>query len=959
LKQTYQEYEESTFYYLVETCYPHPIATIFRAMRTCDDLLGKFNACCFLFETVIRYCTLILLSGYLSSEEQRNPKADVFIWQFFEERNTPRSWMEIFKDMLLVYLYSGKYPVVPKLLTLYYDKKGNVNNIGRKLEKALFIRDQFGAMGCDSIKLASKHYLELEEILMILLTRLEFLCDYPLVRPQRIEQYEGKVFFEAVKFMGCEINPRGQESVSQHVMEDSFHLLLPEHNQLIELYPLLIYENCFCNDAHVFLFDYISGEQINYIFYSVEHAIGLKHTRQIDDLFSKGGRLKKKLLAKIDPLPKPSSDRKILKNYRLLNLIGTGGMGQIFKALQYDRGVMRAVKMLPSFLSTDKKWIKALEKEATKAAKVKHDNVVKMTAIGIFPGETFIVNEFIEHETLRTYLNKKKKFSQEEVLRIASQICKGLIEIHNEGIVHRNLKPENILIHKNEDIKISDFGIMKAFDAETDFLSGFPVKTAFYFAPEHFGTEKEINFYSDIYSLGVILFEMLTGEMPYDFPSKTIAGIGGTILFAPVRSLRELCPEISEDMENLILNCLERDCSRRYQDGEEFLDQLELLMFHRGLLKGKELKEYENRRKTEDKLREFLISIYLEDMTDGERREIISNIIKSFKMSTRKILEIETDISNRVASGEITKETRITVTIKDEKKVIEIPPSIISPVDGTEMILIPEGEFAMGTVEGDTMAREFEKPVHNVFVEAFYMDKYPVTNRQYLLFMEESGYKPQAVQGSASWWDKYFEDGKENHPVVGISWKDADEYCRWAGKRLPTEAEWEKTARGPSGFLFPWGNEWDKDKCNNIHTSREKIEAKLKGERGKDFWYTSTAHSALSLNMTRSMGTLPVWIFPEGASPYGVMDMAGNIWEWCLDWYLDIYYSEVIEQNPQGPEDGEFKVLRGGSWFNSGQAYYFRNTFRSWQTPDSANYYWGFRGSLPVESYKAMMSSKK
>jgi len=953
LKQAYSDYEQTTFYYLAETCFPHPLASIYRAMRTCDDILLKFNICCFFFETLIRYCTLILLTGYLSSEEQRNPKADIFIWQFFEERNTPKSWMELFKEMLLIYIYSGKTPIIPKFLSLYYDKGGNVNNIGRKMEKALFIRDQFGPLGCDSLKLAQKYHAELEEILMILLVKLEFLCDYPLIRPLRIEVFEGKYFFEVAKYMGCDLQLTGEEAVSQHPIQDIFHLLIPETNQLMELYPLLIYEKCFCNDDHIFLFDYISGDQINYLFFSVEHAIGIVHTKQIDDLFSKGGRLKKKLLTNIEPVKKPLSDKKLLKNYRILDLVGEGGMGQVFKALQFDRGVMRAVKILPEFLSNNKKWVKTLEKEATKAARVKHNNVVRMTAIGIFPGETFIVNEYVEPITLRDYLNKKKSFKEEDVLRITRQICLGLSQIHREGIVHRNIKPENVLIHKNEEVKISDFGVMRAFDAETNFISGFPVKTAYYFSPEHFGTEHSISYYSDIYSLGIVLFEMLTGELPYSFNSLTIAGLGGTILFRDIKSLRELNPKISEDMENLIMNCLEKDPTKRYQDAEELLEYIELLMFHGGLLRGSDLKEYEKRKRAEEQLIELLESIYLEEISEEERGEIVADLLKPFRLSKRKIKEINEDVKRRALAGELVRRERITV--EDEREIV-LPPTIVSPVDGAEMILIPEGEFIMGAIEEkDQSAREFEKPSHKVPLDVYYIDKYPVTNQKYMLFMEKTGYKPLTIQGTAAWWDKCFDQGKENHPVVGITWKDADEYCRWAGKSLPTEAEWEKAARGTEGLMYPWGNEWDKDKCNNMHITREKIEPFLKErhEKGKDYWYDTAMENRIRT------GTLPVWAFPEGASPYGVMDMAGNVWEWCNDWYLDIYYSEVLEANPQGAEGGEFKVLRGGSWFNSGKPYYFRTSFRSWHMPDYGNYYWGFRCALSKDGYIVMRRGKK
>ena len=764
MKQQYRDYEKITFYYFIETCYPRPIAQIYRAMRTSEEPLARFNSCCFLFDAIIKYCTLILIIGYLSSEADRNPQTDVYLWQFLEEKNTPRSWFEMFKDLLMSYVYSGKEPVIPRLTSIYYGKKGNVNKVGRKLDRALFIRDQFGPMGCESLKQAKKYFFEMEETSTLLLDRLQFLCDYPIIRPVRIEDYEDKVYFEPIRYMGCEVFSEGQEAISQHPLDDSLYLLTPESNNLIDLYPLLILSKCFCNDEHIFFFDSLFGEQINYMFYSAEHSIGVRDVKQIDELFSLGGRLRKRLLSRIKSPKKPFAGKTFLKNYRLLSQIGMGGMGRVFRALQVDRGVIRVVKLLPEYLSTNRKWIKSLEKEVTKAARIKHDNLVKMTAIGIFPGETFIVNEYIENVTLRNYMKEKKIFAEEEVLRITRQICLGLTNLHKNKVVHHNLKPDNILIHKNEKVKIADFGIMKAFDTQSDFIPGFPVKTAYYFSPEHFGLEEDVSYYSDIYSIGVMLFEMLSGELPYDFKADTLAALAGTILFGKIKSLSKLNPNVTEDMENLILNCLERATDKRYQDAEELFEDIELLMFYRGLLTGEELQEYKKRKQAEEKLKEFLASIYLKDMPEEERAEIISNMIKSFDLSGKKVAVIEAEIKSKLSAGKLeeflaSKASQVEVQV-DEKH-IEYPSTIINLIDGSEMVLVSEGEFWMGSIEDrDKLARDFEKPGRKILLDVFYIDKYPVTNEKFRKFINETKYKTQYYPGDGWNWGKLFLSGK-------------------------------------------------------------------------------------------------------------------------------------------------------------------------------------------------------
>ncbi|MFC1712516.1 formylglycine-generating enzyme family protein [Candidatus Poribacteria bacterium] len=194
--------------------------------------------------------------------------------------------------------------------------------------------------------------------------------------------------------------------------------------------------------------------------------------------------------------------------------------------------------------------------------------------------------------------------------------------------------------------------------------------------------------------------------------------------------------------------------------------------------------------------------------------------------------------------------------------------------DGAEMMLIPAGEFQMGGSDGAAN----EKPVHVLYTDAFYMDKYGVTNAQYKKFMDATGHKAP----------KYWSDPRynaPNHPVVGVDWHDAMAYAEWAGKRLPTEAEWEKAARGGlPGRKYPWGDKLTHNDAN------------CDGTGGKDRW----KHTA------------PVGSFaPNG---YGLYDMAGNAYMWCADWYDQDYYANSPSRNPTGPDSGTFRVLRGGSW---------------------------------------------
>jgi len=187
------------------------------------------------------------------------------------------------------------------------------------------------------------------------------------------------------------------------------------------------------------------------------------------------------------------------------------------------------------------------------------------------------------------------------------------------------------------------------------------------------------------------------------------------------------------------------------------------------------------------------------------------------------------------------------------------------------MALILAGEFQMGSNDGDSD----EKPVHTVYLDAFYIDKYEVTNAQYKKFIDATEYKAPYY-----WNDSRF--NAPNNPVVGVTWYDAKAYADWAGKRLPTEAEWEKSARGGLvGKKYPWGDNVTHDNANYYDGGN---------------------------------GISPVGSFKSNG--YGLYDMAGNVWEWCADWYDRNYYANSPISNPAGPSSGLHRVLRGGSWGN-------------------------------------------
>ena len=226
------------------------------------------------------------------------------------------------------------------------------------------------------------------------------------------------------------------------------------------------------------------------------------------------------------------------------------------------------------------------------------------------------------------------------------------------------------------------------------------------------------------------------------------------------------------------------------------------------------------------------------------------------------------------------------------------------------LVYVPKGEFTMGSENGDPD----QSPVHKATLNAFFIDQTEVTNKHYAACVS-AGVCASPFDTSSYKYDNYYGNPKfDNFPVVYVSWNDANTYCVWAQRRLPTEAEWEKAARGSKGGFYPWGN---------------------------------SAPNARLLSHRAKVGDVTaVGSYPDGASPYGAYDMAGNVWEWVNDWYGETYYKSSPSSSPLGPDTGEYRVLRGGSWYYASMDVH--SAIRSGYYPSHAYYFLGFRCALSL-----------
>jgi formylglycine-generating enzyme required for sulfatase activity len=234
----------------------------------------------------------------------------------------------------------------------------------------------------------------------------------------------------------------------------------------------------------------------------------------------------------------------------------------------------------------------------------------------------------------------------------------------------------------------------------------------------------------------------------------------------------------------------------------------------------------------------------------------------------------------------------------------------------SDMVLVPQGEFFMGT-PADGESFDDEHPQRKVFLSAFWIDRFEVTNEAYERFVRQTGHRiPENANPAATLWENRAPiAGIADHPVINIGWDDAVDYCRWAGKRLPTEAEWEKAARGTDGRRYPWGNDWNHELANSASYWAGRTIQFKSGSEWEAFWINGDgARISKERGVKGEILTLPVGSFPGGVSPYGLHDMAGNASEWVNDWYDPDYYTKASLIEPPGSERGAVKAMRGGSW---------------------------------------------
>jgi formylglycine-generating enzyme required for sulfatase activity len=655
--------------------------------------------------------------------------------------------------------------------------------------------------------------------------------------------------------------------------------------------------------------------------------------------------------------------------YRLVKALGRGSMGQVWLAHDTVLDRLVAVKFIAEIPAHDAVRQRFLT-EARAAARVQHQNIIAVYRVGEIGPRPYLISEYVRGDSLDKIA---RPIAWLQLLEISIGLARGLAAAHRQGVLHRDLKPANAIVSETGEVKLLDFGLAKllphvatphadapssqeaaatlsgvpsdpmvaaqgngepfeplldqrakTIDVPTGALArvsggsitlpeatppGFPrtwesreplpaidllpsvtradavLGTPAYMPPEAWRSEPATP-RSDVYSLGALLYSLGAGAPPHrgDSPED----LRSSALASDAPPLASAAPGIDPGFAAVVDRCLRRDPNERFASGDAVREALEALVA--GGKTAARVPARPSQKPLSRRPRRMVLigaalalAVFSYIMFGGSHREV-----------------------NSCAEG---------------------------------MMPVAAGTYVMGSPEGE--GDSDEQPQHEVTLSAYCIDKTEVTVAAYAKCVAAKGCS--AAPLTTNWSNDTAESRKTSsqrcnredrpeHPINCVDWGQAAAYCTWNGQRLPTEAEWEYAARGNDGRLYPWGQAAPSatrlnacgSECTSKDTAkRRRIPWKAMYD-GSDGWET----------------TAPVGSYPEGRSPSGALDMAGNVWEWTADWYGA--YSKLAETNPQGPSTGTSRVFRGGG-AGTVHTTKVRAANRSWTPPETRDFDLGFR----------------
>lgn len=632
------------------------------------------------------------------------------------------------------------------------------------------------------------------------------------------------------------------------------------------------------------------------------------------------------------------NDLRQFGDYNVIKQIGQGPLGTVFLAEHRFIKAPYALKVLPEELSSDRTFIQRFEEDVAVLADLNHPNIVKIHNISFANGHYFlvvdcIVDELGETTNLSQYmLSKEERLQEEEIFNLLQPLASALDYAHSKknngrGLAHRGIKLNNLLIAKGKngvELLLSDYGLSRIIGSgavltrtykmvaetlgiaqpmmgakypnpplENSKLSSLHasfLQNYAFLAPEQKRMEGVVDIKADIYAFGVLTYYLLTGDFPEGF-------------FALPSERRS---DLNYDWDTFIKKCLHFDPEKR---PSQLVPLLQAVAQQNDQAANYFCNPVEVVVKESD-----------EELVTAEKtavqQVIRSSNTASSAASLRPIIQVA-QLERPETDHDPASIFQIDTTVKqynpERKEVKNIQPLL------TDMVVIPGGTFYRGSNEGN----RDEMPRHQVHLNSFAIDIHPVTNEQFVRFLEAMGgekdsnhhdiirMRDSRIKRSGGRLN--IESGYAKHPVVGVTWYGAVAYAKWVGKRLPTEAEWETAALGGAeNALYSTGDEIEKSQAN----------------------FFSSDTTAVMSYVTNG---------------YGLYDIAGNVYEWCYDWYgYNSYEASMQEpENPKGPLQGVYRVLRGGCWKSLKED--LRCSKRHRNNPGTVNGTYGFRCAADVQ----------
>ena len=646
--------------------------------------------------------------------------------------------------------------------------------------------------------------------------------------------------------------------------------------------------------------------------------------------------------------------------YKILKKLGQGGMGSVYQAKHLELGRAVALKLLsPKLAEEEPDAVERFKREARAAAVLSHPNVVTVYYVGTEGPHHFIELEYVDGESLQTRVQREKRLTVAEATRITMDAARALGAAHEQNIVHRDIKPGNIMLTRDEQVKVMDFGLAKDVASSSQLtMSGHIMGTPHYMSPEQCDGEK-LDGRSDIYSLGATYYAMLAGRTPYQ--GSSLLSILRQQADAPVPDVREQCPDLPKRVQRIIEKSMAKKPDDRYGTCQDMVADLETVLADAGAPGGRAASAKPGQAHD---LKASLSKAM--GPLRGKPAIAIASVlclaialVVGHTMMPRDASETE-PVTDEVAENEAADEPataeRPAPTAESKlppgfEKAFEIPTvdkdqhgnPVVTRTGGRsdpqtgwpyeiwlkeprmELVLVPAGEFMMGTPDAEieqarkapetAHARGEEGPQHRVQIsKPFYLGKYEalVTAAQFRQIVDAT-----ICSIDAGAWLNPGPQPTDRAPTVCVKWIEVAAFCQELSKRcgvtvtLPTEAQWEYACRAGAQV-------------------QSQPEDDLDGTRLGEYAWNE-----------KNSGKDPCPVGQKKPNKLGLYDMIGNVWEWCADWYDGRYYEGSPQTDPPGPSAGQLRVMRGGSWRNPSHTQ--RVAYRGKQAPTARDSNIGFR----------------